>query len=254
MQSPRVAYLTSYDSLNSTDTPANCTLKLNTALQNVKKIKLSQFTIPNTIYNVRTGINDQVCWNRLATNYNFQIPKGQYTILTLLSTIQTGMNGIDANTYVCTYNTNNFLVTISGASTFFLNWNSNPQAATGCYKQLGFAKTDLVTATSQTAVYAPDLSYPEFIFVSIAEIPNFLTTTSSLSTSNRFSFCIPLLDSGSSLLFISPETMENTVEFASPISLYNISVNLKDKDGNFVDTIGAHWHQTWELEYFDRKY
>jgi hypothetical protein len=250
MQSPAVAYLTSYDKLNSSDTPSNCTLKLNTSLQNVRKITLSQFSIPNTIYNIRLGVNDRVCWNRTSTNFNYQIPPGQYTILTLLSQIQTGMNAADANTYVLSYNTNNFLVNISGASTFILNWSSNPQASTSCARQLGFLSVDTSTNTSQTGTLSVDLSYPEFIFVGIAEIPSFLTTSSQFSLTNRFSFCIPLIDSGSSLLFISPETMENRVKFESPLNLYNISVTLKDKDGNFIDTIGANWHMVWNLEYF----
>ena len=45
-------------------------------------------------------MNDKMVWNQSLTNYSYQIPVGTYGITTMLSMIQTEMNGVNSNTYV----------------------------------------------------------------------------------------------------------------------------------------------------------
>jgi hypothetical protein len=251
MQNPKLVYLSSYDSLLSTDTPANCHLKIQgIALQGVEKITLVQFLIPNVLYNVLTGVNDRVCWNRSSTNYNFQIPAGQYSITSLLSAIQTGMNAADSNSYTLTYSSSSFLVTVAGTGAFTLNWSSNPQASTGCYQQLGFMKTDTSSATSQTGSNVVDLSIPEFIFMDLNELPGFIGTSSASGISNKNNFIIPLYQSGGNLVFVSEqENIHEEIRFNTPINISSLTIQLRDKNGSLIDTKGANWHAILEMHY-----
>lgn len=55
----------------------------------VTKVALLSAIIPNTIYNIRTGVNDQVVWKTNGSvAKTYQIPAGYYNITQLLSNIQ----------------------------------------------------------------------------------------------------------------------------------------------------------------------
>ena len=171
MEKPHKVYLTSYDSQQSTDLQGNCHLSFaGTGIQGVKKIRLTQFSLTNTIYNVRTGINDQMCWYHSGSSYHFQIPAGQYNISALLTQIQIGMNATDANSYALTYNSSTFFVTITGTSAFSLNFASNSFSSTSCSLEIGFNQADTASSISISGTNAVDLSFPNLIFICIPEI------------------------------------------------------------------------------------
>ena len=75
---------------------------------------------------------------RSSTNYNFQITPGNYSISSLLNSIQTGMNSVDNNNYVLSYSNITYQVNITSSTNFILNWSSNPYASSGCYSILGW--------------------------------------------------------------------------------------------------------------------
>jgi hypothetical protein len=236
--------------LYSSDTPGSCHLQVQgVSLQRVKRIKLIQFSVANTIYNVVSGVNNYVCWNRGGTSYTYQIPSGQYSIANLLTTIQTGMNNADSNSYALTYSSTTFLVTATGTSAFYFNWLSSGSSAFGCYEQLGFTKVDTSSATSITGTNVVDLTSPQFVFVDINEIPGNIGSTSSLIMSNKFNFVVPLYESNGNLVYVKQEEIALEQRLSVPINLSNLTVQIKDKNGTIVNTNGSNWTMIWELDY-----
>ena len=84
-------YISSKDRNASSNSSSDFFVYLPVPVSNIKSIELSELSLPNTIYNIRTGINDSICWDYLSVSYNFTIPPGLYSISSLLSTIQTSL-------------------------------------------------------------------------------------------------------------------------------------------------------------------
>lgn len=88
----RKLLLHSADKLYSTDTTSSLSLQIKgLGLRDLFMIKLVNFEVPNVIYNIKSGINNYIVWNRGGTDYSALITPGQYTITSLLSSIQTLM-------------------------------------------------------------------------------------------------------------------------------------------------------------------
>ena len=72
-----------------------------------RTIKLKEYTIPNTVYNIVIGGNNtnvDFCWYS-NQSYATSIVPGKYTITSLLSSIQGIMNSLDpGKSYVLSYN------------------------------------------------------------------------------------------------------------------------------------------------------
>ena len=64
-------------------------------------------------------------------------------------------------------------------------------------------------------------------------------TTSPLSTANRITFVVPLLYSAGSLIYVNSTDILNELIFKLPINLYNLTVQLRDKDGIIINTNGS---------------
>jgi hypothetical protein len=78
-------------------------IQLREGIPAVKRVNLLSFLSPNTLYKIRQNVNDRFVWNRSSTNYNYQIPPASYSISSLLTTIQNGINAIDSNNYALSY-------------------------------------------------------------------------------------------------------------------------------------------------------
>lgn len=219
----------------------------------LKRVDLISASIPNNIYNIRTGINDTIYFNRSSTNYTARISAGGYSISALLSAIPTAMNALDSNTYTATYNTTTNLVTIGGTSTFILNWATGPTNATETYRgmayELGYTQTDTTTGTTQLANNPFNLGRPDYLYIVIPELQQIvfsgnLTTalqdvksTFVIQSNSNFGGYITYVDNGEytqsidygkapldNLVQLSPYILTNTGE---QISLNGVQWSLK---------------------------
>ena len=173
--------------------------------------------------------------------------QNRYSITDLLSTIQTGANAADANSYTLTYSTTTFKVTITGSGAFVLNWSTNTNASTSCYKELGFSQTDTSSATSHTSTKAVSLSQPVFIYMEIDQFSRTIATTSSSAIVNSVSFIIPLTEDQGNLVFCSSVgNIENKLCFPHPQLLQDLHIRLLDKDYQAIDTNGSEWDAVLE--------
>src|SRR5690606_20841373 len=139
----------------------------------------------------------------------------------------------DANDYDLTYYTYNFKVTVSGTNAFVLNWQSSTESLYRINKLLGFDAEDTDSDTSHLSQHAVDLSQPDMIFIEINTISSGFITSNSLTSSNSFTFGIPLEKrTGELEVYKNTEHSDlfNRIRFDTPITLKNLEIRLCDKN------------------------
>jgi hypothetical protein len=228
--------------LNSSDrqmgTGTNFFYTLKTPILRVCKIKLRSIIFPNVIYNC-TASNNVINWTRGST-FNYIIPPGYYDIPNLLSTIQSGMNNLDANNYALTFSNTSLLVTITGSAAFSINFG----VPNSCYALLGFPNTTTASSTSQTGTYAPNLISPTSIYITIGELG-----ATARANEFRFTFHVPLVNQNSTLLFLDHQQLgEQTLTSPFPVDLYRFSVIVTDQYGNNLNLLGLDFTMVLEIE------
>lgn len=219
-------------------------IQLKEAMPNIRIIRLLSFIAPNTLFKIRTGINNQFVWNRNSTNYNYAIPPASYTIYTLLNIIQTAMNTQDSgNNYTLSYDTDNMMATIQGTSAFVLNWFSSPYGATSCYRELGFPQVDTVSATSQTSSNCISLERPTRLYITIRE----LMQSGINSNMNFFTFMIPITVASGNLIIYQNEYFPQTIQLVSPINLTTLTFTVSIENNELANFNGGEWELLLEL-------
>ena len=243
-----ILFLSSQDRLTSTDDPGNCSIRiLPQGVRNLCGIRLIEFTIPNVLYNIRSGVNDRMVWNRSSTNYSYVIPQGQYTISTLLSTIETGMNGVDANSYDLTHSLTTYKTSIAGSGTFILNWATSPFASTSCWRELGWTSADVATGTSHTSPNCFNMTYPTWMFIQLDSLPIEIKS-SSISTSHTLNFPVLLTNSGGSLVSIGDHCHQYSFPIRPSITLSDFRVRLLDQYYQTITCNGIDWSMVLEVQ------
>lgn len=227
--------------LNSADrasgTSSNFILTLYKPIRNVRCIKLRTVSFPNVVYNVNSS-NNVINWTNGST-YNYQIPPGFYPINTLLSTIQTGMNNADPNSYALAYSNTTEVVYINGTAAFQINFG----VANSCASLLGFPASTTGVSNLQTAPNAPNLLYPISIFINIMEIG-----TPSRVKDTNFTWFIPLINQNSTVLFLDHQQLgEQERDFPHPQDLFQFTVQVVDEYGNIINNLNLDWTISMEI-------
>ncbi len=209
----------------------------------INGVEFLSFTMPNTIYNIRTGVNDRVVFRRSATDYSYVIPPGMYDIVTLATLIGPGMIVADANNYAATYSSTTGKLTITGTGAFVLNWSTNANAATGAWKELGFTQADTSSATSQTGTNVVSLERPLSVYVDMVEVPTRLTNIPTTSTVNRYHFVVNMNQASGNVVFATAQSQyEQKIDFGAKVYFpKQFTIRLKLADGSTVNANGADW-------------
>lgn len=206
-------------------------------LYNIRKVKLLSVIIPNTIYNVHNSTSQNlnyIQWQSGSNTYSYTIPSGNYTMTTLLSQLQSGMNGVQSNGWSWTYNSTTMLVSVSGTSAFTIQ--ICPQ------RILGFASSQLniTQATSLTAQNSPNLYSPVNLFLSIKELGD-----ANITSSFNYTFWVPLnvVPGDVQLLSVSNGLPEQVIEFkANPLyALQQLTIKLYDDNHNLINLNNTDW-------------
>ena len=103
----------------------NCRIQLAEGIHRMKAVNLCQFSIPNTIYTIKQGVNDCFCLNDSSTDRDAFVEAGVYTAISLASAIETAIaDTLPANTYSVTYDSVTMHFRISNAENngFMVNW------------------------------------------------------------------------------------------------------------------------------------
>ncbi len=242
MNHPQFVRISSGNRTSSSTSSSQFTILLPSAINDVKSVSFAKCALPITWYNVSAALgNNTFIVNRSSTNYTYTVPDGSYNITTLMSQIQTGINALDANTYVITYSTTTFLVNISGSAAFVVK-------GTGLInKLLGFPTTDSSSSTSNSASSVPQLYHPETAYLMISQLG--VSTTTSFAN-DQATFTIPISENSESIQqYDSNSNYDQIIEFLFPITLHQLDITLKMKNNQILNLNNADFDFILELEY-----
>lgn len=154
----------------------HCKFSIDDPVKGCTEICLNHVRLINSKYVVESGYEDQIYFNRGATDYVGTLTPGTYTATTILAEIKAAMEAADGgNTITATYDADTIKLTISGTSAFSLNWltNGSADSTRSAAKLLGWLDTaDNASATSQVATNVLSLDRPLSVILDIPEIGN----------------------------------------------------------------------------------
>lgn len=221
-------------------------LKLNSPIY-ASMFSLVGASIPNTIYNVRTGINDTFVvglTGDASTDYTATLPAGNYTIDDVVAALPTLIGTATGKTHGMAYNDVTLKTTVTGSTGMYVK-------STGTLNScLGFSTTaNSATGTSVTASNATNFNEPAYVFVRLMASPGFIPNGVQLPASQNFAtFKIYFKADRANVGFYTPEDLLN-----QEISLQNgvqefrdFRIQLVYADGTLVDLNGFDWDLTLE--------
>ena len=236
-------------------TTNNCVIRLAESIHRLKAINLRRFSIPNTIYTIKEGINDAFCLDEGSPVDDIIVSPGVYTATGLASALETAFTlSSAADTYTVTYSstTLHFSIQNNNNASFAVNWASHTNASRGMWYALGFNNEDYSYGVGEIAesVNSAMLSSPLSVLLRIPEFG-----CHSVSGSLPYTFDIPLNVNAGSLNYIaSSADYPQRLDFGEAgRSFQLVSVVIIDHENNTVDFNGADWELLLELEYLPRR-
>lgn len=222
--------------------PDYCIFQLPFPLNDVKSISLISANIPMTMFNVSATnniiyLNDGI--NRVIT-----FPIGNYNIYDLVTQLQTSLNAVSSLVFTVTYSLVSMRLTFSATGSFYFTFSNITK--TMCHI-LGFiTAVDTTPATIQISPYAPNLSIPMYINMSINE---FGSTTKSTNPNDNSTFTI-FTDCNNSdiMLWTENEYYEQRICVLSD-NIQQILVRLTSHNNKTIDLNGANWCAMLNLHY-----
>jgi len=149
----------------SSGTNQNFKIKFSNPIENIKGVKISKISIPNSWYSVMTGINDKIYFTE-TTNWVATLTQGVYTFADLATMISTAMNTAYTtdNNFSCTFSSLTYKYTVSHSATnFSLTFGTNTTAS--ARGLMGYSATDTGAATSHIANNLANLNYSDNILI-----------------------------------------------------------------------------------------
>jgi len=213
---------------------------LSTINNNCTLVRLKHAAIPNTLYNIRNGVNNTITLrDYINGTLLIIIPPGCYTVFTLLDTLIQLLNAVGSQTYNVSYNPTTFLISFSAGSVFALDFT----ATNSCASVLGFANEITARATLITGSKVLKLN-TNSIYITIDEIPNGIYG----SQSYPYTFMIPLNgNAGSVIQYDSCSSFSQSVPVYR-LPLYSLTIHLYYDNNELVDLHGADWEMLLEFE------
>jgi|GEM_PF-6593110 hypothetical protein len=159
----------------------------------IKYVELLDVQIPNVIPPVRDLYNNKFFFQGIdaATNHEFTIDEGSWTITQILNKIAEKMNSFSNGVFSLTYHENTFKISIAGNGNFKLLCSNDTYAL---WNILGFDTTaDKTGATSYEADTCFDLSGKNYIYLKsdiIQSLAGDKIMTSNTKVKNSYLSCL----------------------------------------------------------------
>lgn len=244
----------SIDRLYTTDTVNNFTtsLALNNGFKTVKEISLVHAWIPNTIYNVRTGINDSIVINHNGGgNTTVTLSAGVYSASSIATALGSALTTALGVTYTASVSSSTGLLTISNATAAFTlplaSWSSGATALYGFNAALGTVSS--TGSFSVTGTRVPQLGQPSCILINMAPAGQNMRSTSQ---ADRPTFLVPIdVNSGDVIVFNEKSYFKQCKFFENNrgIDMTYIQVQLNFPGGESVNLNGSDWQMVLKIKY-----
>lgn len=256
---PELFKFSSTQRSSSSDDPGNCYIDVGYGVIGAKGCILRCWSIPSTVYNVRSGKNVitytfATSAGLIGTNTSITIPPGIYSATALATQMQTLLTG-DGSSWTVTYSPVTmkftFVLTDSAATSASFSFNFGGGLGNYPYKETGFyLSTRTATAgsggtASLTSDIIPQLTYPEYLYLNITPFParqEFKTGNNGLLISNP-QFLFPMYQAQGSLIFNSFDVYkEQRLCFYGESNIVGrLHFQFTDYEGNVVSFNGADW-------------
>lgn len=214
----------------------NFSINLDMHQSEIKYVELLDVQIPNVIPPIRDEHNNKFYFQGIdaATNHEFTLNEGSYTITQIMSKIAEKMNDFSNGTFSLSFNENTYKITITGNGTFKLLCSNKTNSL---WNILGYSTdADKTGSTSYEADTCFDLSGKNYIYLK-SDIIQSLAGDRILTTNriNKKSFLsclakIPVHVSFGEIEYFSNKTR---IIFRCDHKLIsNFSFFLQDNEGN----------------------
>ena len=233
----------SQDRTSTSSSSTNFTVLLKTQIA-AKRFRLKAVNLPNSIYNVITGVNDSFAFiDSTTTLRTCQVPAGAYDATSLCYQIQSIMSGIDSsNNIVVTYSPVTFKISITAALviTWKTGYSLNPT--------IGYTlSTDLAISSGTTlSQQAVNLNPYLNMICTIQNCPTNLNSCSSLGGQFLIPFNVPR---GSTMIVDSLNDYQQDLQMSSPTIFTQFVISLLYDDcSTAVNLNGLNWTMLFEYD------
>jgi hypothetical protein len=237
-------------------TSANFVALIPEAVAGKKSIELISLSLPLSMYNIRSGVNNKMDIND-GTKVTATITPGNYDSGRLCTEILTQLNTVSSGFLTVSVSATTGLTTITRSSGFTLLVSSGANASTSIYGILGFYGADTASATSQTSTGVMNLSAPTDIFISVLEFgapgvctgPNVAKTTYAQDGGTPgFTFTVPVnISLGGVLNWNNLSYFTQKNKLAGAMRFTRVTVRLFYAGGENVDLLNAEWSMTVKI-------
>jgi len=193
--------------------------------------EILDYTSVNQVFNVETGVNDQLHWVEPGA-LTATIPAGFYTTTTLHAAMKIVMDAASSSVFTFTVTADTGIVTVAiTVGTFGWQWATVTTRRANFL--LGLSPVDVVAASSITGDLVPNLELHTHLLL---EIPEDGTKNVTLIDGTEHSFLVPLGEAfGAQILSRKLNHYQQTVFFASNLSFINVVQRTED-GVNLVNT------------------
>jgi hypothetical protein len=184
-----------------------------------KSMRLIYASLPNTVYNVISGVNNMLDFAIDGGTYSVALPPGDYDVDSLSGQLAALMNTQYNNMFTVTYNSTTNLFRIGGRSMpVTLLFASGRNASISLASVLGYGPND-VSGMSITATNMPSLIEPQMMYLSIVNVPGANVTTTNFQSQ----FTIPLASGGkgSYCIYNEASNYKQSIYFVGSPTLYS---------------------------------
>lgn len=196
-------------------------------IKGMKSLELVSCSVPNTVYNIRTGTNDKLDFYDGA-NKTITVAAGAYSITSLCSTLLTQLNTTSSGFTAVSYDTITMKVTITRSSNFSLLFATGANIATSIRRELGFNATDLSAAVTFTGQNVINLYNPMSCYICVNEfyMPN------QTSSGKFYTFHIPMTVNSDGIVVVNKNSFyAQSVKIYGNTSFSTLTIKLKTSDG-----------------------
>jgi hypothetical protein len=219
-------------------TASNYTVMLNPPVMFCKKAHLKWVSMPNTIYNICSAVNNYLSFTDDTGLHTLTIPPANYDITSLCSTLQSMMTVLGSQAYLVTYDSSTFKVVFSAIAAFSIQFGTTGSCAT----VLGFNTEDTVSATTLTGQNAVAFEL-EFVYIRVHEFSPTINSTSK----NCYTYVIPITENGGEVIvYTDSAVFSQSAACSDTVNKLTISLYLRNNE--IVDLNGVEWQMLLELE------
>jgi len=237
-------YIYSKNRLSGSNSSSDFSIRLLNPLDDIKKIRLLNVLIPNTVYNINSN-NNTFLWEESAGGGQISstLTNGSYSAQTFATMLKTVMDADSNNSqsYTISYNIDTGKYTISSSANFSLYFS---QMNSTIAKMMGFASTsDQTGSSSYTSTNVCNFSFSDFISIKITQFEdNMKKNIYGGSIYYDHTFIIPNNTNFSDIIsYHNDVDDENEIVFNISKSFKFLNISLRDENNNILDLNGNDW-------------